>query len=176
MSTVLLVIDVQQGVVNGAVDREGVIGRINQLIDQAREKNVPIIFVQHHDEGLTRESDAWGIVPELHRQLGDPVIEKNYRDAFAGTEMLDTLQALGATHLVITGAQSDYCVTTASHSALVHGFDVTLVTDAHTTVDAPLPNSIMGGAQIIEYFNDHFSSLVYPGRRVEALKADAVVF
>ena len=67
-------------------------------------------------------------------------------------------------------------MTTVSHSALVHSFDVTLVTDAHTTCDAPLPSSVMPGAQIVEYVNDHFASLSYPGQVVRTVTSAEVDF
>lgn len=176
MTAALLVIDVQVGVVEGAADRDGVITRINSLIAKARAANTPLIFVQHNDEWLVRGSDAWKLVPELDYRTSDRLVEKTYRDAFAETTLLHELTLDDVTNVVVTGAQSDYCVTTVSHSALVHSFDVTLVTDAHTTCDAPLPSSVMPGSQIVEYVNDHFASLSYPGRVVRTVASADVEF
>jgi len=64
-SSALLVIDVQNGVVDNAFSRDGVIATIHEVIAKAREKNVPVIWVQHSDEELVIDSDAWQIVPEL---------------------------------------------------------------------------------------------------------------
>ncbi len=176
MTTALLVIDVQVGVVAGAADRDGVIARINGLIAKARDTNTPLIFVQHHDDYLVRGSDVWQLVPELDYRTSDRLVEKTYRDAFAETTLLHELRLDDVTNVMVTGAQSDYCVTTVSHSALVHSFDVTLVTDAHTTCDAPLPSSVMPGAQIVEYVNDHFASLSYPGQVVRTVTSAEVDF
>ena len=176
MTTALLVIDVQNHVVENAADRDGVIRRINALIAKARQAQVPLIFVQHNDDFLVRGSDDWKLVPELDYRTSDRLVEKIYRDAFAETTLLHELSLDGVTTVIVTGAQSDYCVTTVSHSALVHGFDVTLVRDAHTTGDAPLPSSVMPGSQIVEYVNDHFASLSYPGRVVRTMDSAEIDF
>jgi len=58
-NTALLVIDVQNGVVAGAHNRDGVIANINTLVDKARREDVPVVWVQHNDEGLVRDSEEW---------------------------------------------------------------------------------------------------------------------
>ena len=49
---------------------------------------------------------------------------------------------------MVTGAQSDACIRSTLHGALVRGYDVTLVGDAHTTEDltaygAPPPDQVI---------------------------------
>ena len=41
----------------------------------------------------------------------------------------------GVGRLIVAGAQTDACVRSTLHGALVRGYDVTLVDDAHTTED-----------------------------------------
>ena len=53
--TALIVIDVQNGVVDGAPKRDVVVANINALVDQARAQDVPVIWVQHNDDGLPLE-------------------------------------------------------------------------------------------------------------------------
>ena len=67
-NTALLVIDVQNDVVSGAWDRDGVIGRINTLVDKARTEHVPVIWVQHSDDNMPMDTDGWQYVPELTRE------------------------------------------------------------------------------------------------------------
>src|SRR6516165_5398587 len=64
-NTALLVVDVQNGVVEGAHDRDGVVANVGSLVEKARRENVPVVWVQHSDQGLARGSDDWQIVPEL---------------------------------------------------------------------------------------------------------------
>src|SRR5882672_10112209 len=85
-NTALLVVDVQNGVVGEAHERDAVVANIGRLVEKARAERVPVVWVQHSDEGLARGSDDWRIVTEL--TPGDePLVEKNYGDAFEDTTL-----------------------------------------------------------------------------------------
>lgn len=43
----LLVVDVQNGVVESAYERDRVITNISTLVDKARAEDVPVLWVQH---------------------------------------------------------------------------------------------------------------------------------
>ena len=60
--TALLIVDVQRDVVANAHDRDGVIANINTLVDQARDRGVPVVWVQHADDELVEGSDGWQYV------------------------------------------------------------------------------------------------------------------
>ena len=64
-NTALLVVDVQNGVVEGAHGRDAVVANVGSLVEKARREDVPVVWVQHSDDGLERGSDEWRIVPEL---------------------------------------------------------------------------------------------------------------
>ena len=66
-NTALLVIDVQAGVVAGNHERDAVVANVATLVDKARDEDIPVVWVQHNDDGLRRGSDEWQIVPELKR-------------------------------------------------------------------------------------------------------------
>ncbi|MHB1251909.1 MAG: cysteine hydrolase family protein [Acidimicrobiales bacterium] len=175
----LLVIDVQRDVVHEAVDVEGVLGRINTLLLRARDLDAPVIFVQHEDAQdpqLTRGSAGWQFADGLDYHDGDPVVAKTYRDGFADTTLDELLHAIDAKRLIVTGAQSDYCVQTTALSALQHGYDVTLVSDAHTTCSTGPHDDDIAGSAVIDFINGHFASLSYPSRSVEVLPAAKVTF
>jgi nicotinamidase-related amidase len=176
MSTVFMVIDFQKGVVEGAANVENVTANIVSLIAKARAEGAPIVFVQHNDEELERLSPEWSLVEALDVRDGDPIVEKTFTDSFAGTNLDEVLHSLGATHLMISGAQSNWCVNAACRSALVHGYDVTLVADAHTTSDVPLESGTITGQQVIDYTNLHVHWLDYPGRTVTTAKAAEISF
>lgn len=91
--------------------------------------------MQHNDEGLERESESWPIVPELRPESAEPLVEKNYGDSFENTRLEDVLAGLGVGRLFVVGAQTDACIRSTLHGALVRGYDATLVSDAHTTED-----------------------------------------
>src|SRR3569833_3312045 len=73
-NTALLVIDVQQGVVAGAHERDAVVANIATLVDRARDGHVPVVWVQHSSEQLARGSAAWQYVPELPRLDSEPQV------------------------------------------------------------------------------------------------------
>lgn len=143
-----MVIDVQNGVVADAHQREAVVANIGTLVERARDASVPIVWVQHSDEQLARGSAAWEYVPELARQESEPLVHKAFGAAFEGTDLEQVLDTAGVGHLVVTGAQTDACIRSTIHGAFVRGYDVTLVADAHTTEDhsawgAPPPDKVI---------------------------------
>src|SRR2546429_9798386 len=86
-NSALLVVDVQNGVVEGAHERDAVVANVASLVDRARKERVPVVWVQHSDEQLARGSDEWRIVPELSPGEADPLVEKSYGDAFEDTSL-----------------------------------------------------------------------------------------
>jgi nicotinamidase-related amidase len=174
-NTALLVIDVQNGVVDGAHERDAVVSRIGSLVQRARAADVPVIWVQHTDEDLPQGSAAWEYVPELQRADGEPLVGKSYGDSFEDTELERLLAERGVGHLVIAGAQTDQCIRSTLHGAFARGYDATLVGDAHTTVDhtrygAPTPQ------QVIAHTNLYWQYQAAPGRAGVVVNADALEF
>ena len=171
----LLVIDVQKGVVANAHLRDGVIANINLLVAQARREEVPVIWVQHSDDGLPRDSEEWEYVPELERRDSEPMIHKGYGDAFEETDLESVLAERRVGHLVVAGAQTDQCIRSTLHGALVRGYDATLVGDAHTTEDlsqygAPRPE------QVIAHTNLYWEWQRAPGHRGATVETAQVDF
>ena len=154
-SSALMVIDVQRDVVAHALSVEQVVGNINSLISKARESDTSVIWVQHSDDFLVKESEGWQFVPELKPAPGDIRIYKTHASSFKATDLSEHLATLGTKHLVITGAQTDFCVNATSNAAVELGFDVTLVSDAHTTEDTPSSTA----AELIASKNEQFESL-----------------
>ena len=134
-NTALLVIDVQNGVMTNAYNRDAVIANIDSLVHRARAAEVPVVWVQHSDDHLPRDSDEWQYVPELVRRDSEPLVHKSYGDSFEGTELEALLAERRVGRLIVTGAQTDACIRSTIHGAFVRGYDVTLVGDADTTED-----------------------------------------
>lgn len=173
--TALVVIDVQNGVVAGAHDRDAVIANINEVIGRARTAGVPVVWVQHSSEELEQGSEAWAWVPELKRDDSEPLVHKRYGDSFEGTNLEDVLAERGVGHLVVTGAQTDMCIRSTLHGAFARGYDVTLVGDAHTTEDltewgAPPPKDVIAHTNLYWTWQDA------PGRDAAVVDAKDVDF
>jgi nicotinamidase-related amidase len=171
--TALLVIDVQNDVVARAHDRDAVVATIATLVDRARTEGVPVVWIQHSDDDLPAGSDAWQIVTELAPGDAEPLVAKHFGDSFEDTILESVLADLGVGHLVVTGAQTDYCVRSTIHGAFTRGYDVTLVSDAHTTEDttqwgAPPPD------QVIAHTNLYWRHQAAPGRTARVVTAEEV--
>jgi nicotinamidase-related amidase len=174
-NTALLVIDVQQGVVAGNHDRDAVVANVGSLVEKARREQVPVVWVQHSDEGLERGSDRWRIVSELAPAQAEPLIEKSYGDSFEDTTLESVLAGLRVGRLVVVGAQTDACVRSTLHGAFARGYDATLVSDAHTTEDqtawgAPPPD------QVIAHTNLYWKNQTAPGRTAGTVATKEVEF
>ena len=174
-NTALLVIDVQNGVVEGAHERDAVVANIGSLVEKARQERVPVVWVQHSDEDLAQGSDDWRIVPELAPDDAEPLVGKNYGDSFEDTTLETVLAGLGAGRLVIAGAQTDACIRCTLHGAHVRGYDTILVSDAHTTGDrtswgAPPPD------QVIAHTNLYWTYQTAPGRTAGTAETKNVNF
>ena len=174
--TALIVIDVQNGVVDGAPKRDDVVANINTLVSQARAERVPVIWVQHNDpDGLALGSAEWGLVPEIVRDDSEPLVHKQYGDSFEATDLESLLAERAVGQLIITGAESDACIRSTLHGAFTRGYDVTLVGDAHTTSDktqwgAPPPEAV------ITHTNLYWRYQSAPGRTAGTIDTAEVSF
>jgi nicotinamidase-related amidase len=174
-NTALLVIDVQTGVVQGAHERDTVVANVAALVEKARREEVPVVWVQHSDEELVSGSEEWRIVPELTPGYTERLVHKTYGDSFEDTTLETVLSGLGVGRLLVTGAETDACIRSTLHGALVRGYDVTLVGDAHTAGDrtawgAPPPD------QVIAHTNLYWGFQTAPGRTAGTVRAEDVDF
>ncbi len=174
--TALVVIDVQRDVVADAHDRDAVIANIATLVDRARNENVPVLWVQHSDDGMPRDTEGWQYVPELVQEDGEPVVHKSYGDSFEDTDLEDRLGERHVGHLVVAGAQTDACIRSTLHGALARGYDVTLVGDAHTTEDLRQWGVPVSPEQAIGYTNAYWGFTGAPGRATAVVETADVAF
>lgn len=174
-NTALIVVDVQNGVVAGAYERDTVVANIGGIVERARREQVPVVWVQHNSEQLVKGEDDWQIVPELTPDDAEPLIQKEYGDSFEDTNLEVVLSDLGVGRLVVVGAQTDACIRSTLHGAFTRGYDTTLVSDAHTTEDqsawgAPPPD------KVIAHTNLYWNYQTAPGRTAGTVETTDVDF
>jgi nicotinamidase-related amidase len=162
-NTALLVVDVQNGVVGEAHERDVVVANVGTVVEKARAAEVPVVWVQHSSDNLAEGSQQWEIVQELTPDASEPLVLKLYPDSFEETTLESVLGDLGVGSLVVVGAQTDECVRSTLHGAIARGYDATLVSDAHTTEDlspwgAPPPELVIAHTNL--YWGNHEA----PGR------------
>jgi isochorismate hydrolase len=105
----------------------------------------------------------------------EPLVAKKYPDSFEDTNLETVLSGLGVGRLVVVGAQTDECIRSTLHGAVVRGYDATLVSDAHTTEDqsewgAPTPDKVIAHTNL--YWKYHAA----PGRTAGTVETKDVDF
>jgi nicotinamidase-related amidase len=174
---VLLVVDVQVGVMNDAWDAPRVIAKVARAVERARAENVPVIWIQHEDEELVSGSDEWRWVPELVPMSGEAQFRKRFNSSFEQTKLDDELEKLQATHIVLAGAATNWCIRATAFGALERGYDLTLVNDAHTTGPMTMEDgTIIEAANVIRELNTAMTWLSYPDRSNGTAAAEEVDF
>jgi nicotinamidase-related amidase len=174
-NTALLVIDVQNGVVGEAYDRDNVVANISTAVDKARAADVDVVWVAHSSPEMQRDSDGWQYVPELVRRDSEALVHKIYPDSFEDTDLESVLAERGIGRLFLSGAQTDECIRSTLHGAIARGYDATLIGDAHTTEDlssfgAPTPDLVIAHTNL--YWKFHRA----PGRTAGTVNTADVDF
>lgn len=166
---VLLVVDVQAGVVKGAWESARVVGNVARAVERARAAGVPVVWVQHHDEELVRDSLAWQWAKGLDPAADEARVHKAHNSAFEETDLDALLERHGASHVVLAGCATNWCIRATAYGALERGYDLTLLSDAHTT-------SAEAAAALVDDLNDVMTWLSYPGRRNTTATVEAFAF
>jgi nicotinamidase-related amidase len=174
---VLLVVDVQVGVMREAWDAARVVGNVARAVERARERGAPVVWVQQTDDELPEGSPQWQWVPELKPAEGERRICKRCNSAFENTPLERELERLGATHVVLAGAATNWCIRATAYAALERGYDLTLLEDAHTTETMELDGGArIEAARMVDELNNALTWLSYPGRRNGTAAAGEVDF
>jgi nicotinamidase-related amidase len=166
----------QRDVVGHAYNVDAVTANIRHLVDTARAQGVAVIWVQHSDDAMPRDSQGWRCVPALVQRDDEPLVHKTYGDAFEETDLESVLAERSVGHVVVTGAQTDQCIRSTLHGALVRGYDATLVGDAHTTEDLREWGASIGPDDAIAYTNLYWGFTEAPGRRAVTVPTADVDF
>ncbi len=175
--TALLVVDLQVGVVADAWDAKRIAANVSRAVDRARAQSVPVIWVQHANEELPSGSPQWQWVPELTPASGEPRIHKKFNSAFEQTTLEEELERLGASHIALAGAASNWCIRATAYAALERGYDLTLIKDAHTTSTLELGNGTrIEATGVIDELNIAMTWLEYPGRKNRTATAEEIDF
>jgi nicotinamidase-related amidase len=155
----LLIIDVQVGMFSDDFPvhkGKQLLENIKQLVSKARATNTPIFFIQHNEpagQQLEYGSKDWEIHPELSVYESDIIIHKTTPDSFYNTPLEEELKKHSINQLVLTGIQTDLCVDTTTRRAFSMNYELTLVSDAHSTFDS----GDLSAEQIINHHNQVLS-------------------
>jgi len=165
----LLIIDMQKGSFTSKTprfDTEGVVKRMNELSDLFRKSGLPVIYIQHNGSGtgeFDKNSSEWELLNSLNVESTDVLIDKYANDVFYNSELQAKLTELNATELLITGCATDFCVESTVQSALAKNYNITVVSDGHTTGERPH----LSAEKVIQHYNWVWQNMLPTKGKVE---------
>lgn len=124
-------VDMHVGLVDSPIyRRETVLAKLKDVLEKARAKNAPVVFVidgEHAD-----------VHPDVAPREGETCVRRSACDAFHATDLDAHLRRLGVTDVVIGGCRTQLAIDTTIRRAVTLGYDVTLIRDGHSTTDTDL--------------------------------------
>jgi nicotinamidase-related amidase len=173
----LIVIDIQNDYFeNGAIELVNPVEaslKARKVIDSFREKNLPIVHIQH----LSADPTNMPIfVPgtfgsEIHENVkpleGEKVIQKYYPNSFRETGLLDYLKENDVTELIITGMMTHMCIDATTRAAFDFGYTCTVIGDACASRDLEIDGKTVKAEDV---HNAFLSALTFFYARVQNAK------
>jgi nicotinamidase-related amidase len=185
MTTALLIIDVQNAILEGegtperqpAIDAalNETVGCLQSIQARARAARIPVILVQH-DSGpgssMARSSKGWDLRDEIAAVPGETIIHKKDCDSFFQTDLQEVLEKRSISHLVVGGCMTQFCIDTTVRRAVSLGYDVTLLSDGHSTGDM----GELTFAQIVTHHNALLRGFNAGAHGVELRRSSEIAF
>ena len=139
----LVLIDLQNEYLAGPIALPGAAAAVAnsaKLLASARDAGSPIFHVAHRGKAgglFDRNAERGAIAASVAPLAGEPVIEKELPNAFAGTDLRDRLSAAGRKNIILAGFMTHMCISSTARAALDLGFRVTIDASACATRDLP---------------------------------------
>jgi len=154
-------------------DTEGVVRRMNELSRLFRRSEFPVIYIQHDGTGtgeFEKNTSEWELLDALTIEPTDVLIDKYANDVFYHSELQSKLEELNVTELLITGCATDFCVEATVQSALVKDYDITVVSDGHTTGERPH----LAAKKVIEHYNWVWQNMIPTKGKIEVKSLEEI--
>lgn len=152
----LLVIDVQNAYLPymDEKDKKMAMEGINYYIQLFRANGFPVIRVYHTDpaQGWPKPgSEEFQFPKTIAVREDDPMVVKNYGNAFRKTELDKLLKEKGRNTLFLCGLSAVGCVLATYHGAMDHDYEVFMCRQALISHDAALTKAVQEFCQTIDY-------------------------
>lgn len=145
--------------------QQNLVQHIADLRRAADAKGMAVVFVQHRrprgmraggmisalfreiadDPDLQPGAPGMDMLPELPVGPDDIIIEKQRAGAFAGTDLDQTLRAMGIDTIVLTGAWTNLSVESTARYGTDAGYRAIVVSDATASQSAELHQAALDG-------------------------------
>ncbi len=172
MTQALILIDIQNDYfASGAlplVAMDAAAAQAARALEHFRQRGLPRFFIQH----LSTRPGATFFLPdtegaEIHASVaprdGEPVIQKNFPNAFRDTRLLDALRDADVDEVSICGAMSHMCIDATTRAAFDLGLSCRVVHDACATRDLSHLGATIPAAQVHAAF---MAALAVPYARI----------
>ena len=127
----VLIMDFQNGIVNTAAsDPQSVVQRASQVLEAARDADIPIIYVVHRGGRFEADSSDAEIHPGVAPAAGERMLRKTRAGAFSTTGLDVLLRELGKDTLILMGVATSGCVLSTVRWAADVGYKLVVVSDA----------------------------------------------
>jgi nicotinamidase-related amidase len=139
----LVLIDLQNEYVAGPIalpEANAAITSAGRLLARARSSGTAVFHVAHKGRSgglFDRAAERGAIVDALAPRAGEPVMEKELPNAFAGTDLQARLTATGRKNIILAGLMTHMCISSTARAALDLGFRVTIDAASCATRDLP---------------------------------------
>jgi nicotinamidase-related amidase len=165
ISSALLIMDVQQGVVE-RLSQPGLLDRMTEALAAAREARLPVVFVRlafrpgipeisaanrtfsalagTAEDRFGESSPATQIHPAVAPRPGEAIVVKKRVSAFTGSDLEVLLRSLNVTHLVLTGIATSGVVLSTLREAADRDYRLTVLADACADADEEVHRVLLG--------------------------------
>ncbi|MDE6212900.1 MAG: cysteine hydrolase [Lachnospiraceae bacterium] len=163
---VLLVIDTQIGITDERLyEFEKFKNNILQLISEARQNNVEVVYVRHDDgpgSGFSVGDEEFAIFEEFAPRERERIFDKTVNSALhSSTGLAAYLSEKNETKIMVVGLQTNFCIDATIKSAFDLGFEILVPDHANSTFD----NDYMTKDVCYHYYND----FLWPGRFAQCI-------
>jgi nicotinamidase-related amidase len=165
MTSALLIMDVQQGVVE-RFGQPGVLDRLAEGLAAARTAGVPVIFVRvafrpgfpevstanrsfsalagTAGDSFGEDNPATQIDPAVAPRADEPVVVKKRVSAFTGSDLEVLLRSMNVAELVLTGIATSGVVLSTLRDAADRDYQLTVLADACADADEEVHRVLLG--------------------------------
>ena len=161
MNKALILIDLQNDYFEGGamtlVGAEQACLNAQRILKHFRTNKQTVVHIQH----VSARPDATFFLPDTHgvaihdqvEPLADEkVIVKHFPNSFRETDLLDYLQSLAITDVVICGMMTHMCVDATTRAAKDYGFNLEVIGDACATRHLEINGQTVAAADVHNAF------------------------
>lgn len=167
----LLLIDVQEAMVTGALYREAeTLAAMQTLLAAAREQEIAVVHIRHdYGEGhvWARGTPGWQIHAPLAPLVDEMVIDKTRNSAFYRTSLDTLLRERGIDTVVVCGVHTEFCIDATIRAAFDREYGVIVPREANSSEG----NAYMDAARLHAYYN----SFLWPRRYAQVIGVEEAV-